>query len=124
MSESPIRELWGREFNIGQQGLDEQQVIDFVDALIQQRDTLLEQVNSLLSYIRLSKSMSAKDERLLSNSKHPDENEAAKIEAEVVQDIQAEMKPTEPEAIIQPISTEAIKNAGKRTNSRPALQRR
>ena len=119
ISEIPTRELWGRKFNIAQQGLDENQVIEFIDMLIQQRDTLLEQVNSLLSYIRLSKSMVGREEKLTSSSKQLDENETVKIVAEVVQDIQAEMKTTEPEPVTQPVSPEATKAAetGKEDNT-------
>ena len=49
MSNNEARELWGRKFSVVEEGLDEGEITEFLGELIQQRDTLLEQINSLLS---------------------------------------------------------------------------
>ena len=111
MNESMKRELWGRNFNISQQGLDEEQVVEFVDALTQQRDSLLEQVNSLLSYIRLSKKLIGKEGKLKDHDSHMDEEETARIVKEIVQDIQTEPETKKPEPAKQTILDEVTKVA-------------
>ena len=41
----------------------------FVDVLTRQRDNLLEQINSLLTYIRLSKNVARKEEEPIDSSR-------------------------------------------------------
>lgn len=110
MSDSKVKELWGRKFDVVNEGLDESQVTEFVDVLIHQRDTLLEQVNSLLSYIRHStKNMGGKEDKLTDSSRQQVENRAASIVNEVGQDTQARVETVKPEQVTQPVLPEATK---------------
>lgn len=111
MSDSKIRELWGRKFDVVEEGLDESQVTEFVDTLIQERDTLLEQRDSLLSYIRLSKKIVGMQDELPSSSGQQAENTAAGIVTEVGQDTQPKVETTELKQAMQPVLAEASKIA-------------
>ena len=103
MSGNGVRELWGRKFDVVEEGLDESQVTEFVDVLIQQRDTLLEQINSLLSYIRFSKSTVREEDEPIGSSGQQVENRAAGIITEADQDIQPAVGTTELEQATQPV---------------------
>jgi len=122
ISNGKVRELRGRKFDVVEQGLDEEQVAEFIDELIQQRDTLLEQINSLLSYIRLSKSMPRKEDKPVSSSGQQTENRAPGTVTEVGRDtqpevktspvgqgIQPEVEATEPEQVMQPLLPDTSK---------------
>lgn len=106
MSDSKIRKLWGRKFDVVEEGLDESQVTEFVDTLIQERDTLLEQRDSLLSYIRLSKKIVGMQDELPSSS-----GQQAGIVTEVGQDTQPKVETTELKQAMQPVLAEATKIA-------------
>lgn len=99
MSNNGVRRLWGREFDIVQQGLDESQVIEFVNELIEQRDILLRERKTLLSYVRPLK---ATEER-----EHRDEKRNASTIIEVDQDSQPPIEITELERMMKPPSAEA-----------------
>ena len=103
MTNNRERKLWGRKFNVVPQGLDERQIIEFVDVLMKQRDTLLEQIDSLLSYIRLSKSPGEKEDEPTGGSGQPTEKGDASILTKVEQEIQSAMETKEPEPDIQPV---------------------
>jgi len=97
MSDSRARELWGKKFDVVEEGLDEYQITEFVDELIQERDTLLEQRNSLLSYIRLTKKIVGMENEQRTDSGQQAEDRVASILSGVGEDIQPEVKTIEPE---------------------------
>jgi len=120
MSHGKVRELRGRKFDVVQQGLDEGQVAEFIDELIQQRDTLLEQINSLLSYIRFSKSMVGKQDEPIGSSGQQVENRATGTVTEMDQDIQPAVETIEIEQAT-PVLPEATKAAEAGKKEEPAL---
>lgn len=109
MSNNEVRELCGRKFSVVEEGLDEGEIAEFLGELIQQRDTLLEQINSLLSYIRLHKLMSGKKDKLTDNSEPQAGNLATKTVTEAKKDAQPVMETAEPEQATQPVPPEASK---------------
>ncbi len=111
MSDSNGRELWGRKFDVAEEGLDEGQVTEFVDELIQERDTLLEQRDSLLSYVRLSKKIVGMENEQTGSSRQQAENMAARTVTEVGQGIQPKVETTELEQTT-PVLPEATEIAG------------
>ncbi len=92
MKDSRIKELWGKKFNVVEEGLDEDEVTEFVDELIKERDTLLEQRDSLLSYVRLSKKIVGMENEQKMDSGQKTGDVAYKVESEVAQDIQQESR--------------------------------
>jgi len=114
MSQDKVRELWGKKFKVVKEGLDEKQVVDFINELIQQRGTLLEQINSLLSYIRLSKNMVGKQDGPTGSSGQQAEGKADSILTEVRQDTKPELKTTEPEQVTLPVPEATKAGAGKK----------
>jgi len=109
MSKSRVKELGGRKFDVVEEGLDEGQVAEFIDKLIQQRDALLNQINSLLSYIRLSKSMVGEEDEPMGSSGQQAENRAAGTVTEVDQNMQPALEITELEQATQSVLSETIK---------------
>lgn len=120
MSHGKVKELGGRKFDIVQQGLDEGQVAEFIDELMRQRDTLLEQINSLLSYIRLSKSMVEKENEPIGSFGQQAENWPTGTVTEVDQNIQPAVETTELEQATIPVLPEATK-AVEANKEEPAL---
>ena len=59
-----IIELWGREFNLAKKGLDEAQVVSFVNELIAQRDTATQSVEHLSSLTKLAERTVAEADKL------------------------------------------------------------
>lgn len=114
MSNNEVRELCGRKFSVVEEGLDEGEITEFLGELVQQRDTLLEQINSLLSYIRLHKLMGGKKDKLTDNSEPQAGNLATKTVTEAKKDVHPVMETAEPEQVTQPVPPEANKaiNAG------------
>lgn len=108
MGDSKGRKLWGKKFDVVEEGLDESQIAEFVDELIRERDTLLEQRDSLLSYIKLSKGTVEREDKQTGSSGQQAENREAGIVTEVEQDIQPEMETTELEQAMQPMLPEAM----------------
>jgi len=109
MSKSRVKELGGRKFDVVEEGLDEEQVAAFIDELIQQRDTLLNQVNSLLSYIRFSKNMAGKENEPIGSSEQEAGNKAAGTVTGVSQNRQPVVEPAELEEESRSALPEAIK---------------
>ena len=102
MGNRKVSKLWRRRFDVVNEGLDESQVVEFVDGLILERDTLQEQVNSLLAYIGLSKRLVEGEGDIEGSSGEgvevevtDAENSLTNIAAEVWQDIQPEVESTE-----------------------------
>ena len=120
MNDGRIRELWGRKIDVVKEGLDQAQVAKFIDELIAQRGILLEQINTLLSYIRLSKGMVIKDDELTVSSEQQAENKIGRIVTETGQGIQPEVKTTELEQATPLLPLEAVK-ASEVGGEKPAL---
>ncbi len=107
MSDREIRVLGGKKFDVVEQGLDEGQVAEFFSELVRQRDTLLEQINSLLSYIRVSKDMVGKGDEPAGSSGQQAEDGLAEIAIEAEQGIQPAMETAELEQMAQTALSEA-----------------
>jgi len=107
MSQDKVRERWGEKFNVVEEGLDENQVVNFVDELIQQRDTLEEQRNSLLTYIRLSRSLVAKKEESTEISNRQADNVMTDGVNRLDQGFQAVIENKEPNQVTPLLSPEA-----------------
>ena len=99
MSQNKVKNLWGRKFHIVKEGLDENQIADFVDEIMEQRDTLLAERKSLLAYIRPYKSAVDKQE---GSPGQQTENTATGIMTEVVPDTQPQMEATELDQTMPP----------------------
>jgi len=56
-SKGSVIELWGREFNLAKNGLDEAQVVSFINELISQRDTLVQREEHLSSLTKLAEKL-------------------------------------------------------------------
>lgn len=133
MNNGRVKELWGRKFDVVKEGLDQSQVIEYINTLIQQRDILLEQVNSLLSYIKLSKNLFTNGEELASSAGQEAQNRVDKIvtgmgqetlskveNTQVRQDTLPEVKNTELKEATPPVLPE-VTNASKADREQPAL---
>ncbi|MFC1892961.1 hypothetical protein ACFLYR_02840 [Chloroflexota bacterium] len=59
-----IRELWGRDFEVVKEGLDESQVETFVGELVAERDTLQQRQEHLISLTRLAERAVAEADKL------------------------------------------------------------
>jgi len=53
-SRENVVELWGREFNLARNGLDEAQIVSFVNELISERDQLIRQAEHLAMLTKLA----------------------------------------------------------------------
>jgi len=91
MINSRVKKLWGREFDLVEEGLDESQVVDFVEEFIQQRDACLEENKSLLSCIKLIKEVIRQVERLPSSGGRQAKSKVARTATKVEQDTQSEV---------------------------------
>jgi len=103
MSQSKVKTLWGRKFNVVKEGLDEKQVVEFVDEIIGQRDTLLAERRSLLSYIRPYKTNVEKEHKPAGNPGQEAKNMTAEAVTEAGQAAQPEAEATEPEKTRPPV---------------------
>lgn len=77
--ESVIK-LWGHEFNLAQQGLDETQVVSFVSGLIDERDRLTQRQEHFTSLTKLAEKTVAEADGLAEDIKE-EASEQAKAEA-------------------------------------------
>jgi len=59
-----IVELWGHEFSLARNGLDEAQVVPFVNELISERDLLLQRVEHLSTLTKLAEKTIVEADRL------------------------------------------------------------
>lgn len=78
-----VIELWGRQFNIAKKGLDETQVVPFVDELISQRDRLIQQEEHLTSLTKLAEKTVTEADKLAKEIKE-EATEQTKDEASVI----------------------------------------
>ena len=74
-----IVELWGHEFSIAKNGLDETQVVSFIDELINERDLLLKRMEHLSTLTKLAEKTIVEADRLAEDTK-----KEAKAEAEAI----------------------------------------
>jgi len=106
---SRVKKLWGREFDLAEEGLAESQVVDFVDELIQQRDACLEENKSLLSCIKLIKEVIRQVERLPSSGGRQAKSKVARTATKVEQDTQSEVGAIELEQAAPSVSLETAR---------------
>ena len=78
-----IVELWGHEFSLARNGLDEAQVVPFVNELISERDLLLQRVEHLSTLTKLAEKTIVEADRLAEEIKKEAVDEA-KSEAEAI----------------------------------------
>ncbi len=71
-----VRELWGRDFEVVKEGLDESQVETFVAEVVSERDTLLQRQEHLLSLTRLAERTVAEADKLAEEIRREAEEEA------------------------------------------------
>ena len=106
---SRVKKLWGREFDLVEEGLDESQVVDFVEELIWQRDACLEENKSLLSCIKLIKEVIRQVERLPSSGGRQAKSKVARTATKVEQDTQSEVGAIELEQAAPSVSLETAR---------------
>ena len=82
-SKDEVVELWGHEFSIAKKGLDEAQVVPFVDALISQRDMLTQRTEHLSSLTKLAEKTVAEADELAEEIKK-ETRDQAKAEAKEI----------------------------------------
>ena len=75
MSETTVRQLWGRDFEIIKEGLAESQVVAFVTELMSERDMLTERQEHLLSLTKLAERTIAEADKLAEDIKREVEEE-------------------------------------------------
>jgi len=109
MISSRVKKLWGREFDLVEEGLAESQVVDFVEELIWQRDACLEEKKSLLSCLKLIKEVIRQVERLPGSSGRQAKNVAARAATKMEQDTQSEVGAIELEQAAPPASSETAR---------------
>lgn len=82
-SRENIVELWGHEFNVARNGLDEAQVVPFVNELISERDLLFQRVEHLSTLTKLAEKTIVEADRLAEDIKKEAAAEA-KTEAKAI----------------------------------------
>ena len=63
-SKEGVVELWGHEFNLAKSGLDETQIVSFVNELISERDQLIRQTEHLSTLTKLAEKTVVEADRL------------------------------------------------------------
>ena len=53
-SKGSVVEMWGREFNLVKNGLNQAQIVSFVNKLISERDLLAQKVEHITSLTKLA----------------------------------------------------------------------
>ena len=76
MGTKMARQLWGRDFDIVKEGLDESQVAMFITELIGERDMLLQRQEHMLSLSKLAERTVAEADKLAEEIKTEAEKEA------------------------------------------------
>ena len=107
-SRENVVELWGHEFSLAKNGLDEAQVVTFVNELISERDLLLQRAEHLSTLTKLAEKTIVEADRLAEEIKK-EAIEEAKGEAEAIlakADEQAQQMMEEKRAEIIAIATE------------------
>ena len=118
-SRENVVELWGHEFSLAKNGLDETQVVSFVNELISERDLLLQRAEHLSTLTKLAEKTIVEADRLAEEIKKEAIDEA-KAEAKAIlaeADEQAQQMMEEKRAEIITIATEdaeAIKSNAER----------
>ena len=82
-SRENVIELWGHEFSLAKNGLDEAQVVSFVNELISERDSLLQRAEHLSTLTKLAEKTIVEADRLSEEIKKEAIDEA-KAEAEAI----------------------------------------
>ena len=82
-SNDGIIELWGQDFNRAKDGLDEEQIVSFVNEIISERDTLLKRQEHLSSLTKLAERTVSEADNLAKRVKEEAE-EQAKAEANAI----------------------------------------
>ena len=82
-SRENIVELWGHEFSLARNGLDEAQVVPFVNELISEHDLLLQRVEHLATLTKLAEKTIVEADKLAEEIKKEAVDEA-KTEAEAI----------------------------------------
>lgn len=82
-SKESVVELWGREFNLARNGLDEEQVVSFVNELIGERDLLIQRVEHLSALTKLAEKTVVEADRLAGEIKE-EAVDQAKAEADAI----------------------------------------
>jgi len=78
-----IVELWGHEFSLAKNGLDEDQIVSFVNELISERDLLLQRAEHLSTLTKLAEKTIVEADKLAEDIKQ-ETIDAAKTEAEAI----------------------------------------
>jgi len=107
-SRENVVELWGHEFSLAKNGLDETQVVSFVNELISERDLLLQRAEHLSTLTKLAEKTIVEADRLAEEIKKEAIDEA-KAEAKAIlakADEQAQQMMEEKRAEIITIATE------------------
>ncbi len=109
-----VTELWGREFDRAKSGLDEEQVVSFVNGLISERDTLTKRQEHLSSLVQLAERTVAEADNIAKQVKEEaleqSKAEADTITAQAKEQAQQMMKEKRTEAVaIAEKEAEAIK---------------
>jgi len=99
-----VVELWGHEFSLAKNGLDEAQVVSFVNELISERDLLLQRMEHLSTLTKLAEKTIVEADRLAEEIKKEAIDEAKAILAKA--DEQAQQLIEEKRAEIMTIATE------------------
>lgn len=82
-SKESVVELWGREFNLARNGLDEEQVVSFVNELIGEREILIQRVEHLATLTKLAEKTVVEADRLAEGMKK-EAVDQAKAEADAI----------------------------------------
>jgi len=82
-SKENVVELWGHEFSLAKNGLDEAQVVSFVNELIGERDLLIQRVEHLSTLTKLAEKTIVEADRLAEDIKKEAIDEA-RAEAEAI----------------------------------------
>ncbi len=75
--------LWGHDFNRAKSGLDEEQIVSFVNGLISERDTLTKRQEHLSSLVQLAERTVAEADNIAKQVKE-EAFEQSKVEAETI----------------------------------------
>ena len=82
-SRENVVELWGHEFSLAKNGLDEGQVVSFVNEVISERDLLLQRAEHLSTLTKLAEKTIVEADRLAEEIKK-EAGDKAKAEAEAI----------------------------------------
>ena len=118
MREKTIRQLWGQDFDIVREGLDEAQVEAFVSQLVAERSALLQRQEHLLSLMKLAERTVTEADRLSADIKREAESEARAKATEIIARAEQEAK-----EYMEQKRTEVLTSAGREADAMKASAR-